>query len=670
MEGIGLEQILNVKKAQSVGYLKRKLNAEIEVFQSKRNSLVEVFPVVNVENTLVSCQKISTDGRKLFAKGQKVAGAFYPIGNFKGAKKVILCEGVATGHSIARCTGQVVLCVLSVGNFEKVYLALKEKLKEVEVVFAADNDHTKEKNVGLETVKNLSAKYGLKYVAPKSVDPRVKDFNDVEQICGRDLVEQQFKFDLRSHVLSTDDSKDLTSEFDFANYFFNEALVQNEVQCAYLINDDVYFYGSGFYDMRKKHELKLLATKFFQKHPDLVKKIKLSFLNSVLNHVEALLFTENKSLSNHKKTKPDFNGRFLVFKNGIGLIENKDNPEEIKLIPHSPEYFSTSKLPYNYNSEADCPEFKKFLTDVLPDESQQKLIWEWFGYNLLSDVNFGKALMLIGEGANGKSVITTVLVQLLGSENTTSVGLDAFDHKRTFPLAAMTGKLANIVEDVNEIQKVPEGILKSIITGGQLTVERKNNHPQTVVLTAKQTFAANNFPRFSDNTDGIYRRFIVLPMTKQILDPNQQDKRLVDPKFWQESGELSGVLNEALKGLARLLKQGHFTVSESSSLALSMHRLDNNPARQFLTDNYHKGVEADEIFTAEVYEAYKEFCAANGYHAFGASKFSKEVQRTFNSAKRSQSMKAHPRTKKRGYYYMGLKAIEGSAFVHKLEDSY
>ena len=62
-------------------------------------------------------------------------------------------------------------------------------------------------------------------------------------------------------------------------------------------------------------------------------------------------------------------------RNGILNIETR------KLIPHNPDYYFTWQLPVDYDPEAGCPEFKKFLDQVVSPEDIP-LMQEWFGFGL------------------------------------------------------------------------------------------------------------------------------------------------------------------------------------------------------------------------------------------------------------------------------------------------
>src|SRR5262249_22658916 len=100
------------------------------------------------------------------------------------------------------------------------------------------------------------------------------------------------------------------------------------------------------------------------------------------------------------------------------------------LLPHTPSWCSLNCLPYPYVSDADCPRWHAFLDHNLEGhEDRIALLQEWFGYCLTVDTTQQKFLMLVGEGANGKSVICAVQEGMLGSDNCSNVPLELFGHR-------------------------------------------------------------------------------------------------------------------------------------------------------------------------------------------------------------------------------------------------
>lgn len=86
-------------------------------------------------------QTIAEDGEKLYLKGGRKHGCFYPLANKDDSKdKIVICEGFATGASIREATGLVTIVAFDKGNLEPVSKAYREKYPKAHIFIAADND--------------------------------------------------------------------------------------------------------------------------------------------------------------------------------------------------------------------------------------------------------------------------------------------------------------------------------------------------------------------------------------------------------------------------------------------------------------------------------------------------------------------------------------------------
>ena len=93
----------------------------------------------------------------------------------------------------------------------------------------------------------------------------------------------------------------------------------------------------------------------------------------------------------------DSDPTLINLKNGIF------NMTTMKLKPHSPAVPFRSQLNVSYDQRARPKKFMRFLMEVLEDKKDRQTILEMFATALLRNtLNMEKAVMLIGEGANGK----------------------------------------------------------------------------------------------------------------------------------------------------------------------------------------------------------------------------------------------------------------------------
>jgi P4 family phage/plasmid primase-like protien len=314
--------------------------------------------------------------------------------------------------------------------------------------------------------------------------------------------------------------------------------------------------------------------------------------------------------------------------NLLGLANGLFDLDTTELRGHTPDWFSLVCLPYAYDRKATCPRWLKVLGQNLEGDADRiALVQEFFGYTLMKSTDGQRSLWLTGDGGNGKSVILAGLHAMLGEENVSTVSLEDFGKR--FALAQTLGKLANICPEVGELDKTAEGTLKAYVSGDRMTFERKYKDPFTAPPTARLILSTNNVPCFSDKSDGVWRRLILIPFNRRVPD----EERVVGmdkPEFWLQAGEAPGILNWALDGMRRLKKNSmHFTNSAACRAMLEEHRADSDPCRAFLQEHYVADPQATPIPTKFVYAAYGAWCENNGHGPVSSNKFSRQVRRVF-----------------------------------------
>lgn len=325
---------------------------------------------------------------------------------------------------------------------------------------------------------------------------------------------------------------------------------------------------------------------------------------------------------------------WLSMENGILRLDDLlADPDEPPIQPHSPLWFSPIALPYEFVPDATCPRFLEVLNhNQEGDPDRIAILQEWAGYILTPSTDQQKFLVLEGEGANGKSVYLAALQAMIGGENVSNVPLELFEDR--FALTNSLGKLLNVSADASEVEKAAEGKLKSLVSGDVMFFDRKGIGGVNAQPTARLVIAANNRPRFSDRSSGIWRRMLLVPWNVKIT-ADQRVAGMDKPDWWVTAGELPGIFWWAVLGLARLRDQGRFTDAAACRDALDDYQTEANPAKAFLQENViaceHSVAEAKEV-----YGTYKKWCVDNGYRALSDKIFGKEVRRAFPMVERKQ----------------------------------
>jgi len=132
-----------------------------------------LIPIYDQEGRFSTLQRIFPSGEKKLYFGGKKKGCCHIIDGDNDI--VYICEGFATGATINELTGCKVLVAIDAGNMQPVAEFAATIYKNI--VIASDNDHKKEKNVGLQTGKRISENIGCHHVYPEGIEG--SDFNDM-----------------------------------------------------------------------------------------------------------------------------------------------------------------------------------------------------------------------------------------------------------------------------------------------------------------------------------------------------------------------------------------------------------------------------------------------------------------------------------------------------------
>jgi putative DNA primase/helicase len=301
---------------------------------------------------------------------------------------------------------------------------------------------------------------------------------------------------------------------------------------------------------------------------------------------------------------------FNVTSNSINCLNGEliYTSSKWELMPHAREHFFTWQIPIEYDDAAEAKQFGEFLLDVFRDDAERKkkaiLVLELMGYTLVSNCDFQKFVMLIGRGANGKSVLLAIVELLVGIGNAAAVKPSDFgaSHKRAY----LKGKLANIVTELKQGAPIDEDALKSIVSGDATTVDEKYGHPFTLHPFCTCWFATNHLPNMRDFSDGTFRRAKVIKFNR-VYKEDEQDRFLTD----KLRKELPGIFRLALKYFGKVLDRNEFTKVTEVDDSGENWRFQFDEVAQFVKGKCVRGPK-HSIPSAEIYEKYKEWATANG----------------------------------------------------------
>lgn len=329
-----------------------------------------------------------------------------------------------------------------------------------------------------------------------------------------------------------------------------------------------------------------------------------SKLDSILKYLKAETTTEE--LFNRKAI---FN-----FQNCVLDLETGEMND------HSPVYMSSVQAKYSYDPKADCPLWKKFISEVMNNrEASMKLLQEMTGYILYTDSSLQKCFFLMGDGANGKSVFLNVIRAVFGEDNVSNVEMSSLIEP--FQRINLINSLVNISTETSSNVKGAESIFKQIVVGDTINGCYKNKdfvnfNPRCVMISA-----CNEYVKSRDTTSGFLRRicFIDFPCK---FEGAKADTEL-ESKL---KSELSGIFNWAYEGYQRLKKQKGFTETPEQSEMMEEFIQIMNPVAAFIREKL--SAQTGRLDRKELYQRYSLWCKEAGHEVQSRNKFIQNFKKT------------------------------------------
>ncbi len=244
--------------------------------------------------------------------------------------------------------------------------------------------------------------------------------------------------------------------------------------------------------------------------------------------------------------------------NGMFRVEDR------LLLPHDPKYLSAVQLPVKYDPAATCPSIEAFVRATFPPDADL-LAWEIPGVLMVPATWLGKAILLLGEGCNGKSVWLSLLVRFIGKHNVATMPLHKLEIDK-FAVSRLVEKLANVCADLPSEHLAGTSVFKALTGGDSLTGEYKFRDSFDLEPYARLVFSANHPPRSADSSAAFFRRWLVIPFDHTFTPDEQIPRDVLDARL-QAPEELSGMLNKAIEGLRRVQRQRRFSEVESTQAA-------------------------------------------------------------------------------------------------------
>lgn len=304
--------------------------------------------------------------------------------------------------------------------------------------------------------------------------------------------------------------------------------------------------------------------------------------------------------------KTEINNDYVATKNGLVHYKTKVFKE------FTPDIFLTSKIPTSYNPNA----YNEFVDDTLrkvscEHESTLVNIYEMFAQVLYPEILIDQIIYLLGTVAdNGKSTILHMIKATFDSGGQISSVSPQRLANNNFAGSSMYGKMANIVDDLPNIEIVDTGNIKSTVTGGYLEIEEKGKGSHSVRMQTPFIIASNHYPKFKESGKQINKRLHIIPFEYSFKDDERLTVSESTEIIYSESAK-KYILKLAIDTLSDMLNRNgaYITPNDRSDRSIEMFTENNNPLSEYL--EYR---DIDYFLNTPgtiVYKDYKIWCSNN-----------------------------------------------------------
>lgn len=383
----------------------------------------------------------------------------------------------------------------------------------------------------------------------------------------------------------------------FANYL-------QQVENIVKINGKLHIFRNGVYEQGDDH----IEAAMIEHIPNLSRAKR----QEVLSYLELKVSKES--------TIADAN--LIAFENGVlNVIDDSFND-------FSPEYIITNKIPHSYNPDAKSDLLDSVLNKLAcGDENVKKLLLQSIGYCFYRRNELRKSFFLLGEKRNGKSTFLDMVGTLLGEDNTSN--LDLCEIGDRFRTAELTGKLANIGDDINDEWVSNTAIFKKVVSGDVVTVERKGKDPFKLRSFAKFFFSANSLPRLGRGKDSraVLDRLVIIPFDAKFSNDDPDYDPFIKYKL-REEPIMEALIAKVIPALRDVLADQEFAHCSKVETNLDEFEKSNNPLLVFFED-----IEENDYLNEPlrvVYQKYSSFCLSNNLQAVSALEFQKQMKKQFD----------------------------------------
>lgn len=298
-----------------------------------------------------------------------------------------------------------------------------------------------------------------------------------------------------------------------------------------------------------------------------------------------------------------------------------------ELLPHKSEYFISKISQIHYNPNAQCPEWKNFLSKVMNGNDRMiRYLQHSVGYNLTGHTDERCIFINHGTGKNGKTIFIEIIARLLGDYaiRTPTESLMSKKHGGGIPndIARLNKIRFTYAAENEQGRKLNEALIKELSGGDTISARFMRGEFFDFEPEYKIWLSTNHKPIISGSDDAVWDRIKLIPWKVRISPNEQIPKRELLGRLEKE---LSGILVWAVQGCLEWRKYGLQEPAEVTG-ATADYRGSQDALSAFINECCVVKASA-KVTKSALTEKYRKWCFENGEDELNRIDFKTELEK-------------------------------------------
>jgi putative DNA primase/helicase len=325
----------------------------------------------------------------------------------------------------------------------------------------------------------------------------------------------------------------------------------------------------------------------------------------------------------------------------FNLLNGTYDLKNHQLLQHSKYNYLTKQATYEYDPEAKCPHFMKFIERLFRSRKDKAEIIEYLqkalGYSLTGETSQQVIFLLYGSGANGKSTLMETMRMVMGDYGTT-IDSSSLTTKKNDGVRNDIARLPNVrfvvASENSKGTILDEELVKKLSGGDEVTARFLFQEEFTFYPRLKLWWAFNHPPGLQDFTHSLMRRLKLIPFEETIGPEEMIDQAILLGRFREE---LPGILNWLIEGLKKFQAEGLKDIPAVTT-AVKAFKEEQDILFDFIRDCCYIPTPEDAmkrevlVLSSRLYQRYRAWADESHERVISQNKFSREMrERGFKS---------------------------------------